>query len=248
MILFLTALPLLAGCETLDPYERLNFIRDRIAPKLELQIEKNQKKEPEYANIHLGAPTYLRIFKEESVLEAWLQDSVTGRYVLFKTYPICAYSGGLGPKEKEGDLKSPEGFYAIGKNWFRPESHYHLAMNIGYPNDFDKAHGRTGSHLMLHGGCKSDGCYAMNNRQIEELYILAEQSIRAGNESVPVHIFPFRMTGTNLEAHLGDPSMRFWINLKRGYDVFEEIRIPPDVIVKDGLYSFSPDLAAPGGV
>lgn len=245
--LLLAVLPVLGGCAT-EPYARLGFIREKMMPKIETEMAKNQVKHPQHANIHLGAPTYLRLFKEEGVLEAWLQDSDTGHYALFKTYPICAYSGTLGPKLKEGDLQSPEGFYSVSKDWMWPESKYHLAMNIGYPNEFDKMHGRTGSHLMIHGECQSDGCYAMTNKRIEEIYVLVEQSLLNGNETVPIHIFPFRMTGIKLAEHRGDPSMRFWINLKRGYDIFEETGVPPDVRAEDGLYMFSPDIFAPGGV
>ena len=244
LAILLTALPSLTGCMA-DPYARLAFIRQQIMPDIKIEIAENQAQQ--YANIHLGAPTYLRIFKQEAVLEAWLQDSDTGRYALFKTYPICNYSGVLGPKLQEGDKQSPEGFYEVSKEWMWPESKYHLAMNIGFPNEYDRAHKRTGSHLMIHGDCSSEGCYAMTDPQIEEIYVLVEQSLLAGNETVPIHIFPFRMTGINLAEHRGHPWMRFWINLKRGYDVFEETGIPPAVRVEDKLYMFSPDLLVQGG-
>lgn len=192
------------------------------------------------SNLWPGAPTFIRIFKEEHILEAWLQNPDTGRYELFKTYPICNFSGDLGPKLKEGDRQAPEGFYAVSEDWLWPSSKYHLAMNIGFPNEYDKAHGRTGSHLMIHGGCRSEGCYAMTDRQIEEIYVLVEQSLLNGNETVPIHIFPFRMDGITLEKHRGHPWMRYWINLKRGYDMFEKTRVPPIVTVSNGLYEFQP--------
>ncbi len=221
------------------------WIRTYILPQMEQEMA--QQDEVEF---QLGAPTFLRIYKEEAVLEAWLQDERSGRYELFKTYPICNYSGTLGPKLQEGDKQSPEGFYEVSEEWLWPSSKYHLAMNIGFPNEYDKAHGRTGSHLMIHGDCFSEGCYAMTDPQIEEIYVLTEQSLLAGNESVPVHIFPFRMNGVKLEEHRGDPWMRYWINLKRGHDIFEQTRVPPIVGVTDGLYVFEPQryITAEGGV
>ncbi|MCB1580882.1 MAG: L,D-transpeptidase family protein, partial [Alphaproteobacteria bacterium] len=141
------------------------------------------------SGLTLGQPTYIRVFKSENLVETWVQDETTGRYAPFKTYPICNYSGLLGPKLMEGDRQAPEGFYTVTARQMNPWSQYHLSFDIGYPNAFDRALGHTGSNLMIHGDCKSDGCYALTDPAIEEVYLLTEASIREGHP-VPVHIFP----------------------------------------------------------
>ena len=139
------------------------------------------------------APIFIRIFKEESELEVWKQRD-DGRYYHFKTYPICNWSGELGPKLKQGDRQAPEGFYTVTREQMNPDSKYHLAMNLGYPNAYDRAHRRTGDFLMIHGKCKSAGCYAMTDALIEEIYAMARESFIGGQDSFQVHAFPFRMT------------------------------------------------------
>lgn len=224
---------LLGACAPANPYAsaRMQKIRDKQIDKVTQQLAP--------AHFELGAPLYLRIFKREAILEAWMRDPNTGIYNMFKSYPICTYSGDLGPKLREGDKQSPEGFYDITADRLWPGSKYHLAMNIGFPNEYDLAHGRTGSYLMIHGGCESEGCYAMTNKSIEEIYVLTEQSIRAGNSSVPVHIFPFRMTHQNMVSYMNEPWSKFWLNLKQGYDLFERNYIPPTVKVQRGRYIFA---------
>ncbi len=196
------------------------------------------------ANYAPGAPAYIRIFKEENTLELWLKSNKTNRYTLFKSYPVCAYSGLLGPKFSEGDKQSPEGFYDITKDRLWPGSQYHLAMNIGFPNEYDKAHGRYGTNLMIHGDCKSKGCYAMTDDVIEEIYLIAEQALEGGQPAVPVHIFPFRMNNENMKQWAGYEWSPFWRNLKQGYDLFEINKIPPYVSVKHKRYIF-PDYYVP---
>lgn len=231
LLCLLITVSLLGGCVSTSSYlAKMNKIRDRNLPEVEKQVAA--------AHFELGAPLYLRIFKKEGTLEAWMQDRNTGLYNLYKSYPICTYSGGLGPKLREGDKQSPEGFYDIIEDRLWPGSQYHLAMNIGFPNEYDISHGRTGSYLMIHGGCKSDGCYAMTNKVIEEIYLLTEQSILAGNTSVPVHIFPFRMTHQNMVQYMDQPWTKFWLNLKQGYDLFERNYTPPIVQVSGGRYIF----------
>lgn len=182
-----------------------------------------------------GAPVFLRIFKEESVLELWLQKP-GGRYVLFKSYPICAYSGSLGPKMREGDRQAPEGFYAFNQGHLNPNSRYHLSFNLNYPNAYDRAHGYTGSYLMVHGKCVSIGCYAMGDVQIEEIYTLVAAALQNGQPFVRVHAFPFRLTQTNLARHGGNRWMPFWQMLKPGFDYFEAHHIPPEIDVVNGRY------------
>jgi murein L,D-transpeptidase YafK len=180
-------------------------------------------------------PILIRIFKAESELEVWKQKD-DGRYYHFKTYPICAYSGGLGPKVKQGDRQAPEGFYLISRDQLNPRSKYHLSFNIGFPNAYDRSLGRTGSNLMVHGDCTSAGCYAMTDAVIEEIYILAREALAAGQVSFQVQAYPFRMTSANLAAHTKDDWYDFWRNLKEGYDYFETTRLPPTVAVCEKRY------------
>lgn len=186
-----------------------------------------------------GAPLFMRIFKQENILEVWMQRG--DRYALYKKYPICFYSGGLGPKLRSGDKQSPEGFYRVYPRSMNPNSQYHLSFNLGYPNEYDRAHGRTGSLLMVHGDCVSSGCYAMTDRQIEEIYRLAEAAFKNGQPHFQVHIFPFRLTADNLQAHQQSPWYTFWANLKEGYDLFEASRQPPAVSVSARRYAFGKD-------
>jgi len=180
-------------------------------------------------------PVLIRVFKAESELEVWKQKE-DGHYYHFKTYPICAYSGGLGPKIKQGDRQAPEGFYLIDKDLMNPKSQYYLAFNTGFPNAFDRAHGRTGANLMVHGDCTSSGCYAMTDAVIEEIYVLAREALAGGQENFQLHAFPFRMTAANLAAHRDDEWYAFWANLKEGYDYFETTRLAPKLAVCEKRY------------
>lgn len=184
------------------------------------------------------SPVLIRIFKEEAELEVWKRDG-SGRYALFKTYPICTYSGELGPKVREGDRQSPEGFYQINMGLMNPNSSYYLAFNMGFPNQFDRSHGRSGSHLMVHGDCSSRGCYAMTDEAIAEVYALARDALRGGQDSFQVQAYPFRMTPRNLARHRNNPNMAFWRNLKEGYDHFEVTRQEPQVDVCERRYVFN---------
>lgn len=186
-----------------------------------------------------GAPVFMRIFKEENLLEVWLQHG--DRYALYKKYPICFFSGGLGPKLREGDKQSPEGFYKVYPRNMNPNSRYHLSFNLGYPNEYDRAYGRTGNLLMVHGNCVSAGCYAMTDRQIEEIYQIADAALRNGQPYFQVHIFPFRLTPANLAKHQASPWYAFWSNLKEGHDLFEATHRPPDVSVNARRYAFRND-------
>jgi murein L,D-transpeptidase YafK len=179
-------------------------------------------------------PIFVRIFKEESELEVWkLKD---GRFQLFRTYPICAWSGGLGPKVQQGDKQAPEGFYTIGRGQMNPRSLYHLSFNIGYPNAYDHANGHTGSALMIHGDCKSAGCYAMTDAYIEEIYILAREAFDGGQTKFHVQALPFRMTEANMQKHRDSQWYPFWAKLKEGYDSFEAAGKPPVVKVCSKQY------------
>ncbi len=185
-----------------------------------------------------GAPVFIRIFKESDELEVWLAGD-DGRYALFKTYPICTWSGALGPKLKEGDKQAPEGFYYVTREAMNPNSQFHLSFNLGFPNAYDRAQGRTGSFLMVHGNCVSVGCFAMTDDGIEEIYLLADAALAQGQPFFRVHIFPFRMTDERMRAAEADQWAAFWRNLKTGYNWFEEKKKPPDASVSDGIYAFS---------
>ncbi|MCB1517802.1 MAG: murein L,D-transpeptidase [Hyphomicrobiaceae bacterium] len=179
----------------------------------------------------------VRIFKEEKVLEVWKEKS-DGTYGLFRSYDICAYSGEYGPKIAEGDRQAPEGFYTITPGLMNPNSNYYLAFNTGYPNKFDRAHGRTGANLMVHGACSSRGCYSMTDESIAEIYALARESLAGGNRSFQVQAFPFRMTGENLALYHDSDNLAFWRNIKVGYDHFEVTHRPPQWDVCGGEYVF----------
>ena len=182
-----------------------------------------------------GAPIFIRIFKEESELEVWKARD-DGRFYHFKTYPICHWSGELGPKLKFGDRQAPEGFYLVNAFQMNPNSQFHLAFNIGYPNAYDRANDRTGDSLMVHGKCKSAGCYAMTDALMEEIYGLVRESFKGGQEYFHVHAFPFRMTRENLVRNKKSPWYPFWLTLKQGYDFFEDSRLPPTVAVCERRY------------
>ena len=186
-----------------------------------------------------AAPVLIRIYKEESTLEVWKQDR-NGKFALLNSYPICKFSGNLGPKLMQGDYQAPEGFYDITPGQMNPNSSEYLAFNTGFPNAFDRSLGRTGSFLMVHGGCQSVGCYAMTDYAMEEIYGLVDEAFKGGQEKVQLQAFPFRMTTQNLASHAGDPNMPFWEMLKAGSDAFLTTERPPTVAVCDRRYVFNP--------
>jgi murein L,D-transpeptidase YafK len=200
------------------------------------------------------SPVMARIFKEEGKLEIWKQKT-NGRYDVIASYDICKWSGKLGPKYVEGDRQAPEGFYTVRPAQMNPRSNYHLAFNIGYPNAYDRANGRTGQHLMVHGACSSSGCYSMTNEQIEEIYAFGRDAFRGGQTEFQIQAFPFRMTAANMARYRNDPNFEFWTMLKEGYDQFEVTKVPPKVDVcekryvfnrvPEGTATFSPTAACP---
>jgi murein L,D-transpeptidase YafK len=189
------------------------------------------------------SPILVRIFKEESELDVWKQNA-EGKYALLKTYPICRWSGELGPKVKEGDRQAPEGFYTITPGQMNPNSNYYLAFNLGFPNAYDKANDFSGAFLMVHGDCSSAGCYAMTDEQIQEIYALGRDSFLGGQKSFQVQAYPFRMTALNMARHRNNPYMPFWRMIKEGNDHFEVTKAEPHVDVCDKRYVF--DARAPG--
>jgi murein L,D-transpeptidase YafK len=167
-----------------------------------------------------SSPTLIRGFKKESEFEVWKMRP-DGTYVLLKTFPICRWSGQLGPKRHEGDRQSPEGFYSITPAMMNPESHYYLSLNVGYPNAYDRAHGATGGSVMVHGICSSAGCFAMTDAQIADIYALARESFAGGQRAIQMQSYPFHMDARNLAKYRLDPNMPFWKELKKGDDHFE---------------------------
>ena len=185
----------------------------------------------------------IRVFKEESELEVWKQDT-SGRYALLKVYPICRWSGDLGPKVKEGDRQAPEGFYPITPGLMNPNSNYYLAINTGFPNVYDKANNRHGAFLMIHGDCSSRGCYAMTDEEIGEIYSLARDAFLGGQKEVQLQAYPFRMTPANLAHHRNNPKLAFLQMIKEGDDHFQVSHLEPKINVCDRHYVFdavSPD-------
>ena len=200
----------------------------RIAPSLITQLESR--------NLSYGSPVFIRIFKNGRELEVWVKGDDS--YELFHTYAVAAMSGQLGPKLREGDRQAPEGFYFVPPPRMNPNSRFHLSMNLGYPNRYDRVHQRTGSALMVHGGSASIGCFAMTDPKIEEIYAMAEAALGNGQSFFRVHCFPFRMSEANMKRHAPSKWHSFWVNLKVGYDCFESSKLPPDVRVKEGKYVF----------
>jgi murein L,D-transpeptidase YafK len=193
----------------------------------------------ESLNMDRAAPVLIRIYKEENTLEVWKQDR-NGKFAPLNSYPICKFSGNLGPKLIQGDHQAPEGFYDITPGQMNPNSSEYLAFNTGFPNAFDRSLGRTGSFLMVHGGCRSVGCYAMTDYAMGEIYGLVDEAFKGGQEKVQLQAFPFRMTAQNLARHAGDPNMPFWAMLKAGSDAFLTTERPPRVAVCDRRYVFNP--------
>jgi len=186
--------------------------------------------------LEIGAPVFMRIFKREFELELWMLRD--GSFHRFATYPICLWSGHLGPKHKEGDRQAPEGFYTVDSKALNPASKYHRSFNLGFPNTFDRAHHRSGSFLMVHGGCASIGCYAMTDAVIDEIWTFVTAALKSGQERFQVQVFPFRMTDRNMALHAHSADAPFWQQLKQGHDLFEQDLLPPRVSVCQGRYVF----------
>jgi murein L,D-transpeptidase YafK len=203
-----------------------------VSPKLVSEMKSH--------GMSVTSPILVRLFKEESKLEIWKQ-LPSGQYALLKTYDICKWSGVLGPKIKEGDRQAPEGFYTVTPAQMNPNSSYYLSFNIGYPNTYDRAYGRTGTHIMVHGACSSAGCYSMTDEDAGEIFALARDAFKGGQRQFQIQAYPFRLTPENLARHRGDPNMDFWMNLKDGYDAFEVTRQAPTVEVCEKRYVFNAD-------
>jgi len=232
----LSAAIALSGCITNGTLPMSERAAQPLSEKMVAEIESK--------DMDKDSPILVRLFKQEAELEVWKQDR-TGRFALLKTYPICRWSGELGPKIREGDRQAPEGFYNITPAQMNPNSQYYLSFDLGYPNAYDRAHGRTGTYLMVHGNCSSRGCYSMTDEQISEIYALGRDAFFGGQKSFQVQAYPFRMTPQNLAKHRSNPNMAFWRMLKQGNDHFEVARLEPKVDVCEKRYVF--DAAPPAG-
>jgi murein L,D-transpeptidase YafK len=159
--------------------------------------------------------------------------------VLLRAFKMCRWSGQLGPKRREGDRQVPEGFYAITPGKMNPNSNYYLSFDIGYPNAYDRAHGGTGSLIMVHGACSSAGCFSMTDEQIAEIYAITREAFGGGQQAIQMQSMPFRMTPENLAKHRFDPNMSFWRQIKEGSDHFEVTHREPQVAVCGSRYVFN---------
>lgn len=232
IIIFILLLPVQSIAQDIPSSPRSRAAISRVRPELEKDVQSN--------GFEWGSAVFVRIFKASETLEVWLCDAHGFR--LFKTYPICPYGpGGLGPKLREGDQRAPEGFYFVTPRQLNPSSTFHLSFNLGYPNAYDRSHGRTSGALMVHGACVSIGCYAMTDAGIEEIYTLIDAAFRKGQPFFRVHIFPYPMTDENMRSYSASEWYPFWTNLKEGYDYFEQNgHVLPNVTVRNRRYVFGP--------
>ena len=214
------------------------------AENLMAQTKPKIQQELQAKGFVVGQPIFVRIFKIPGTLELWMNKGLG--FELFKSYRVCNYSGFPGPKLNEGDWQAPEGFYSVSAEQMNPKSSYHLSFDVGYPNEFDAAKNRTGGMIMVHGNCQSVGCFAMTDGRIEEIYLLAHEALKQGQERFAVHIFPFPLTPLNLKKFAASPWIKFWQNLEPGFTAFEQFKQVPEVAVQNGEYvvnSRSPKLA-----
>ena len=244
LVIALMGLGPLASCE--EKERTTPAMIDRTIPPGELRaaaamanVRPVLKHDLTAVGLKFGDPVFIRALKEENQLELYVRNRASRKFDLFRTYPIAAASGTLGPKLVEGDGQVPEGFYFVPPEAMKPDSQFHLAFNIGFPNEYDRAHGRTGTVIMVHGNHVSIGCLAMTDEKIEEIYSLCAAALDRGQPYFRVHIFPFRMTGERMLKAAGDTNEGFWKNLKQGYDRFEKSHLPPDVNVENGRYTFN---------
>ncbi|VUD41101.1 hypothetical protein TDB9533_00418 [Thalassocella blandensis] len=229
LVIFFLSISL--GVETLA----VEFPTSERAERSIERVEPYLKKALSNLGLKYGAPIFIRIFKDPGILEVWVE-SDDGTFVKFKNYEICTFSGDLGPKVKQGDKQSPEGFYFVNAGRLNPWSSYHLSFNIGYPNKYDREHGRTGSALMVHGKCVSIGCYAMTDAYINEIYALGVAALKSGQPFFRVHSFPFKLENSALSKYKSNQWYPFWLNMKEGYDYFNKYKQPPNIEVANGKY------------
>jgi len=236
---FITKTAVLAGSAALlAACEDTSFSQRSLAP-----IPRETVTLMEQVGTTKEAPILIRTYKKEAELQVWKMRS-DGRYVHLKTYPMCRWSGQLGPKTREGDRQAPEGFYSISPGQLNPNSNYYLSFNVGYPNAYDRAWGHSGGAIMVHGACSSAGCFSMTDKQIAEIYAIARSSLYGGQQhAIQMQSYPFKMTAENLAKHRLDPNIAFWKQLKEGSDHFEATGQEPVVAVCGKRYVFNSESA-----
>ena len=227
--LTVAACALIAGCD--------NSYLDQSSGRSQQPISSATLAEMDKLDTTPSSPTIIRTYKKEAELEIWKMKS-NGEYALLKTYPMCRWSGQLGPKKREGDMQVPEGFYTIAPGQMNPTSHYYLSFNVGYPNAYDRAYGRTGGNVMVHGVCSSAGCFSMTDEQVADIYAIARESFAGGQREIQLQSYPFHMTAENLAKFRLDPNIGFWKDLKNGSDHFEVTKAEPSVTVCGKRYVF----------
>jgi murein L,D-transpeptidase YafK len=233
----------LAGCnDTLDSATSIDLstVKNKVEQPLPDHILADMTKR----GMDRNSPIMIRILKEEGVMEIW-KAKTDNRFDKIAEYKICAWSGRLGPKVKEGDRQAPEGFYNLTPANLNPNSKYYLAINTGFPNRYDAANGRSGNNLMIHGACSSSGCYSMTDQQVLEIYAFARDAFKGGQKTIQLQAFPFRMTAENMVRHRLSPNIDFWKMLKEGYDDFEVTKRPPEVEVCEKKYVFNQQATGP---
>jgi murein L,D-transpeptidase YafK len=191
----------------------------------------------EEKGLKLGSPVFIRVYKQTSEMELWIEKG--SRYVLFKTYGICRWSGGLGPKYYEGDRQSPEGLYRITSADLIVNARWDRAMNINYPNSFDVMNGRSGSGILIHGKCGSIGCFAIQDRNVEEVYAAVREALKGGQAYIPVLSLPFRFASLAPSKQDTRQMSEFWSDLRRADLLFARDRLPPAAWICDGRYYFA---------
>jgi murein L,D-transpeptidase YafK len=199
-----------------------------------------------------AADIYLRVFKREHALELWVRPEGDTIFSMLRSYDICAQSGELGPKRARGDNQVPEGFYTIDR--FNPYSDYHLSLHVDYPNASDQLTSTEpdlGGDIFIHGGCNSIGCLALTDEGIKELYWVAVEARAAGQQRIPIDIFPARLGDEEIGQlarvfKANQQLVTFWRTLKVGYDFFEKNRTLPNVRVDNGGRYVVNNLPVPG--
>ena len=229
---------LLASCTANEAMDTVDVDLKKVSSKVNYQLSGKIVQKMQAMSMAKDSPIMLRIFKEEGVLEVW-KANASNRFEMLRQYKICAWSGKLGPKVKEGDRQAPEGFYPISPGQMNPNSSYYLAINTGFPNRFDQANGRFGTNLMIHGACSSSGCYSMTDEQMQEIFALSRDAYKGGQQAIQLQALPFRMTAENMARHRNSPNIDFWNMLKPGYDQFEITKRPPEVNICEKKYVFN---------
>lgn len=241
LIAILLAIPALIVTDTGFKTEQLKHQRVKAAYTEKEETVNGWLKAKSITKPHI----FIRAFKEEGTLEVWAKNVEAVEFVQIHSFSICAKSGDLGPKRKQGDRQVPEGFYHIDR--FNPWSSYHLSLGINYPNASDRILGnksRLGGDIFIHGSCVTIGCLPITDDKIKELYILCVEAKNNGQKKIPVHVFPERLSDAIMiklrESHKEHKELlAFWSNLQVGYKYFEvHHKLPSITVDNTGKYLF----------